>query len=262
MVDDGALLDALEIGSLVLPPVPGAAEILDIPRVRVRATTIPNPFVNLAGMARFRDGEADALIRKVLREFARRRLPFGWMVGSRSAPGDLGDRLAAAGMTLRETYLALALRDLTHPIPVSSDVSVRRVSETDRALFSEMKSRSFGFPLEVAERIDEIVLGMLGDGISAHIALMDGRPVGFGQSFYVRDTGVVILGGSGVVPEARGKGAYRTLLARRLADATRDGMRAAVIQANAETSGPICLRLGFVDLGRLQFYVWQPPDPL
>ena len=61
--------------------------------------------------------------------------------------------------------------------------------------------------------------------------------------------------GVSVLPHARGRGLYRALLQHRLQQAHRAGQAAAVIQANDETSGPICRRVGFGDRGRVRLWV-------
>ena len=82
----------------------------------------------------------------------------------------------------------------------------------------------------------------------AHLALLDGRPVGF--AFAVAGPDGLLLGGSGVLAAARGRGAYRALLAARWAEAVRLGKPALVIQAGA-MSRPILERSGFESICRL-----------
>jgi len=57
------------------------------------------------------------------------------------------------------------------------------------------------------------------------------------------ETGLFLL------PELPGR-----MVARRLVDARRDGDTAAVIQAVRAASAPICQKLGFVELGGLEWY--------
>jgi predicted GNAT superfamily acetyltransferase len=64
-----------------------------------------------------------------------------------------------------------------------------------------------------------------------------------------------MLSGAGTLARVRGRGVFRTLIAHRLASARAAGMGAATIQAFADTSAPICTRLGFESLGELRLYV-------
>jgi hypothetical protein len=82
-----------------------------------------------------------------------------------------------------------------------------------------------------------------------HIAYLDGRPAGFG--FASSAPAGVLLGGSGVVPWARGQGVYRALLAARWAEAVKLNRPGLVVQAGA-MSRPILERCGFQTLCRLE----------
>ena len=74
------------------------------------------------------------------------------------------------------------------------------------------------------------------------VALMDGEIVASANSTYVE--GAVTLNGGAVLPHARGRGAYRALVAARWHDAVERGTPALVTQAGA-MSKPILERLGF-----------------
>lgn len=81
-----------------------------------------------------------------------------------------------------------------------------------------------------------------------HIAFLDGRPAGFG--FASTSPAGVLLGGSGVVPWARGQGVYRALLAARWAEAVKLGRPGLAVQAGA-MSAPILERCGFQKICQL-----------
>jgi GNAT superfamily N-acetyltransferase len=257
-VSSDALFDALEMGSLVVPAVEGQAWFLDVPGVTVRESVIPSPFANLAGGARLAGAIADPAIRRVRAHFEDRGKPFGWMVSPRSTPHDLPARLTRAGVPAMQGCRGLVLTDLAHPVPTSPRISVREAGPADRAVVDALKAASFDMPLGVARAINSLLFDRPSPAIKLHLAFDGEKPVAFAQTFYAARTGVAILGGGGTLPEARGAGAYRTLLARRLADARRDGMAAAAIQAYEDTSAPILLRLGFRELGRLVLHAWAP----
>ena len=88
------------------------------------------------------------------------------------------------------------------------------------------------------------------DGVNqfTHLALLDGRPVGF--SFALTGTSGLFLCGSGVLPEARGRGAYRALVGARWAEAVKLGKPVLVVQAGS-MSRPILERYGFQLICRL-----------
>jgi GNAT superfamily N-acetyltransferase len=92
------------------------------------------------------------------------------------------------------------------------------------------------------------------DGVSrfTHIAFLDGRPVGFG--FASAAGGAALLGGSGVIESARGRGVYRALVAARWEEAQRLGMEGLVIHAGA-MSKPIVERCGFQEVCQIDTYM-------
>jgi GNAT superfamily N-acetyltransferase len=82
------------------------------------------------------------------------------------------------------------------------------------------------------------------DGVNrfAHLVFVDGRPIG--SSFTLAGTIGLVLNGSSVLPEARGRGAYRALVAARWARAVELEKPALVVQAGS-MSRPILERCGF-----------------
>jgi GNAT superfamily N-acetyltransferase len=88
-----------------------------------------------------------------------------------------------------------------------------------------------------------------------HLAFVDGRPVGF--AFAVRSPAGLVLGGSGVLPEYRGRGAYRALVAARWDLAVRLGTPALTIHAGS-MSRPILERCGFETICQLEMLDDRP----
>src|SRR5262249_47358858 len=74
------------------------------------------------------------------------------------------------------------------------------------------------------------------------LGFIDGTLVAAANGVYTPRA--VVLGGAGTVERARGRGAYRALVAARYADAIRRGTPTLVVQAGA-LSRPILARLGF-----------------
>lgn len=65
---------------------------------------------------------------------------------------------------------------------------------------------------------------------------------------------VARLWGGGVLPEARGRGVYRAMVAARLRYAVDHGAVMALVKGRVETSGPILRRLGFEAYGQERSY--------
>ncbi len=91
-----------------------------------------------------------------------------------------------------------------------------------------------------------------------YLAYLDGvaGPVGIATLVHMPSRPVAVLFNAATLKACRGQGVYHSLVKRRLADASQEGARAAIIQAVRETSAPICRKLGFVELAALDWYAW------
>ena len=86
-------------------------------------------------------------------------------------------------------------------------------------------------------------------GEIALLCLLDGRPVA-GATMAPLEHGAWFLLGGGTIPEARGRGVYRTLVHARWTAAMARGGSALVVHAGP-MSAPILQRIGFADVGRV-----------
>jgi len=60
------------------------------------------------------------------------------------------------------------------------------------------------------------------------------------------------------LPKARGRGIYRALIKRRLADAAKSGRKLAVVHAYSSGSRGALAELGFETAGELLLHRWRP----
>jgi GNAT superfamily N-acetyltransferase len=72
--------------------------------------------------------------------------------------------------------------------------------------------------------------------------------------------GLGFLWGGGTLPEARGRGAYRAVLAARMRRARELGLGWVGLQARADTSWPVVRRLGFQSDGSM--VSWELAAPV
>jgi hypothetical protein len=207
------------------------------------------PGWNVAQRFRFEDGELEdvrAEIHGHLRE--RGRTSCSWEVGTHARPSDLVDRLHALGLVDDEpTALAIGMVLSEPPAGESRGVEVRRV-ETDDEFFE-------------AERIAAIAFGgkpptrrpYAPDPNNAiYLAYTDGKPIARASAAF-GERGATLFGGS-TLPEARGRGAYRALVAARWEDAVARGTPVLVTQAGP-MSRPILRRLGFREVCEIRILV-------
>jgi len=226
--------------------------------VRGRRTPLPTPYTNLVGVAGPNAEVPDESIAAVFEEFRGHDIPFGWLVGPNS-PDGLAGRLEERGMVRAEEFAGLALTDLTRDIPAPKNVSVRELGKENEEQFAELLSRAFGLPAEMVAFLCEILYFAEVDVRARnYFAYVDGvaEPVAAATTIYDPNDPFVILAGSAVLEEHRGRGIYRSLVRRRLEDARGEGVEAAVIQAVRSSSAPICRSLGFEEVCSQELYAW------
>jgi GNAT superfamily N-acetyltransferase len=202
--------------------------------------TEDEPWENVAQRFRLRADEIDevrAEIHGVLR--AKGRTVCTWEVGSHATPEGLVDRLLALGLVDDQpTAQAIGMVLTEPPAQGSVDVEVRRAQTTEEHLAAQqIAAIAFGQPVptEPQPREDDP------DNI-VYLAYAEGRPVARASGSF-GEHGVSLFGGA-TLPEARGRGAYRALVAARWEDAVARGTPILVTQAGP-MSRPILVQLGF-----------------
>ena len=188
---------------------------------------------------------------------ANERVGAMWWAGPSSSPADLVERLEAEGLKPFETDPVFAGMTFDGEPPEVDGVDVRPVTTMGEAeVFADVHHRGWAIPDNVAAdmlRSTRKNWPLRDPTLDAFwVAFVDGEPVGNGVSQYVGDA--LYLGGSTVVPEARGRGVYRALLRRRWEDAREHGAKAMVIQAG-KMSRPVVERLGFEHVCDVHVYV-------
>lgn len=217
------------------------------------------PGWNVAQRFRLQGDEVEQVVeevRGIVRGRGRRALT--WEVGSSATPPDLADRLLALGMVDDRDPLAIGMVLTDPPEDAPPDVEVRRVeSEDELREASRIAAIGFGMdPDDVGVEDPEPPI----PGIETYLAYVDGRPVARGTAAF-SEHGVTLFGGA-TLPEARGRGAYRALVAARWDDAVAAGKPALVTQAGA-MSRPILQRLGFREVCEIRILLdeLRPSQP-
>ena len=208
-----------------------------------------HPAWNVAQRFRFEADELDevrAEIHAAVR--ARGRTGCSWEVGSSARPSDLVERLLALGLERDEDWYAVGMV-LTGPPqqPPPGDVEVRRVTTPeDMLVAAQIAAVAFGMDEPVPGPVDP-------EGrFVKYLAYVGGEPVGQATAAF-SEHGVTLFGGA-TLPAARGRGAYRALVAARWEDAVARGTPVLVTQAGPQ-SRPILARLGFREVCELRVLV-------
>lgn len=244
------------------------SEIADVPvapRImtpRFTLTLSPTPTQSVTSRIRTTAAELDATIAEV-RGVLRGRGVQGnvWNVGASAQPAGLPAMLRERGFVpaTRPPYESLLTSmALVEPPEAASNpaIEARVVTNLDEYVQAlKVAMVAFNESPEDAAGWMEAAPGLWatqdGKDRFTHIAYLDGKPVGFG--FAAGAPSGILLGGSGVLPEARGRGVYRAMLAARWAHAQQMGGAGVAIQAGA-MSRPILERCGFQVVCQIQVF--------
>ncbi|MGD6748229.1 GNAT family N-acetyltransferase [Streptomyces sp. BH106] len=204
---------------------------------------------------------ADAAIAEQVRFFGELGREFEWKTYTHDHPSDLPDRLKAAGFVPEEPETLLVAETAALPLDTAPPEGIRLLPVTDES------------QVELVERVHELAFdsgrSAIGHQLRAQlaqdpatvpavVALHGDEPVSAARMELHPGTAFASLWGGGTVPEWRGRGIYRSLVAFRVRIAAERGF--AYVQVDASPySRPILERLGFVALGTTTPYVWEPP---
>ena len=202
---------------------------------------------------------ADQVIAEQIAYFDQIGQNFEWKTYDHDTPIDLKDRLLAHDFQAEEPEALLALDIETAPSflfePVTHDV--RRITEPDRLADVQIVQESvwsepFGWikPMLGDDLADDP------DHLSVYIAYAGDKPVSAAWITFHDHSQFAGLWGGSTLAEYRGRGYYTALLAARLQEARRRGVRFLVIDASP-MSRPIVEKYGFQFLIGTQPFKWQ-----
>ncbi len=233
--------------------VPPDTEIVDRPDLLLLGCPRPVGYLNVVLRTRAAPAALPALVTEVEHRQGTRHTR--WMVTDTTPESPLESALGAAGWTPG----------------VHHEVRVRAVSGWDRRPTVEVQRvvtmaqlaqcvdvtlAAFGSPRTFRPADLDAELHACRDGrkVSRFVAMLDGRPVAAGGLTAFPELGFGLLWAGATLAEARGRGAYASLLAARIAHARRLGLGAVGLYAVADTSAPIVARFGFGSFGEMRFW--------
>lgn len=252
----GAVRRLAEDPMLFLAPHPSSERVID-PRYVLRLWgRQTHPYAAQVSRLRLSAAEVEATVEEIRAFFADRgRTASTWKIGSSATPRDIATRLQDTGLVPYEAGPVESCLALIDPLsPVETAVVVRKVETLEEHLTAtHVACTAFGMnEKDRAEWLAGAEASFEHDVASTDadtfLAWLDGEPVARATASYTGH-GVILFGGA-TLPEARGQGAYRALVAARWEEAVRRGTPALVTQAGA-MSRPILERLGFKQVAEL-----------
>ena len=206
--------------------------------------------------------ELDALIARQVAFFRQRGERFEWKLHGHDRPAELPERLRAAGFVPEETETVVIGRvDAMASEPtLPDDVVIREVRERgDFERIARLEESIWGN--DHSWVVDDLAEERAADpeGVRIFLAEAGDLTLSAGWVRFPSDTEFVTLWGGATVPDWRGRGIYRALIARRAQLAAERGRRFIEVDAS-DDSRPILERLGFVAVTTTTPFVWSP-DP-
>lgn len=193
---------------------------------------------------------AVAGIRAILRE--RGREGAEWELGESCTPVDLVERLSTLGIVPDEdepVAIGMVLAAGSE-VPSPPGVSARPVASSDELVTARrIQHEAFGGSSDAVE-VAQAEADFASEGVtgSTFLAFVDETPVAAAYASYT-PLGLLLFGGA-TLPAARGRGAYRALVAARAREAVERGTPVLVTHAG-QMSRPILERLGFTPVARI-----------
>ena len=209
--------------------------------------------------------ELDRLIARQQDYFAGRGEAVGWQTRAHDEPADLTARLRAAGFVPgeeRTVLIGLTAELATAPVLPGGAVLRQVTADDDMHRIAALQSAVWGQDWNFLGGNLIARIAAAPQGIAVLAAEAGGDVVCAGWLAFFQpgaDSFARLLGGS-TLPQWRGRGIYRALVAARAQRAATRSVK--YLHADASNdSAPILRRLGFRPVTTTTAYVWTPPQP-
>jgi GNAT superfamily N-acetyltransferase len=241
------------------PPAPGETIERAGPVIR-RSGGPQGGFIGYPSLAGLDGAALDAFIQAQRDHFAGLGQAAEWKYHGHDLPADLPQRLTAAGFTAEdeETVMIGEIADLAGAPVLPPGVRLREVTsgadlERIRALEETVWHDDRAWLVTMLEQ----ELAGHGDPLAVVLAEAGPEAVCAGWVRFHEGTDFATLWGGSTLPQWRGKGIYRAMVACRAGLAGARGFRLLEVDASAD-SRPILARLGLLPATTTTPYVWAP----
>jgi GNAT superfamily N-acetyltransferase len=218
-------------------------------------------FIDYRDLGGLDGAELDELIARQVRVFAERGERFEWKLHAHDKPVDLAQRLLAVGFVPEEmeTVVIAPVSSVAGEPLLPDGVELREVSErADLDRIAAMEEAIWGDgrswladSLEAEHAVDPSALTIVVAEAGDEVVCAAWIRFAAGSEF-------ASLWGGGTLPDWRGRGIYRAIVAYRANLAAQRGFRYLQVDAS-DNSRPILERLGFVAVTTTTPYIWSPP---
>ena len=224
---------------------------------QVVTPSAPGSVLNEIVLSEVAEEDAERVIDEAIETYGAIGKPVKWCVGPWTRPRDFGERLARRGFT------SWGVRGMgcetTLDVAAPAEIAVREVTAEEVDRFIAVSNEGWGVTAEQADGARASFVASFTE--SPRIAWLFAATIGeewVGTAALLLRGDYAYLLAAQVLERARGKGAYRALIAVRLAFLRERGIGYAVTHAREATSAPMLEHLGFETLFRSKCYVREP----
>lgn len=227
-----------------------------------RGTYGDRGFVTCRDLGHLTGPALDELITRTITYYATQPAiaSFEWKTRGHDLPADLPDRLTQHGLHAEEpeTVMLGEASLLAAPVPLPQGVSLRRIDfqpdpMPDLIRAAAAQERAFGVPFSPAHLARRLQAKR--DLMEIWVAEAEGEIICTGRLELIPGTAFAGIWGGGTVPEWRGQGIYRALVAQRARSALARGARY-LHSDSTEFSRPILQRSGLLPITTTTPYIW------
>ncbi|QQR48285.1 GNAT family N-acetyltransferase [Myxococcus xanthus] len=221
----------------------------------------PSPFDNSLCWAHTDEENVEAVIAAQMAYFRSLGRAFMWKVYTQDSPSDLETRLLRAGFEV-QAHVTLVVLDTARSQPATAlppGVEIRRVDDAT-GLAAAMKVQEVVWSQDCQWLHDALKeeLRTQPDTLSIFVGWSEGRPVCSSWIRIEEGAPFASLWGGSVLPDFRGRGFYRAMVAARAEVARQRDIAHLYVEAG-DMSRPILERLGFQALSQVAKCIYRPP---
>ncbi|MHA0048376.1 GNAT family N-acetyltransferase [Deinococcus sp. PEB2-67] len=227
-----------------------------------RGTSGDRGFVTYRNLGTLTGPALDELITRTITYYATQPdiMSFEWKTRGHDLPTDLPDRLTQHGLHAEdpETVMLGEASLLAAPVPLPAAVSLRRIDTQsdpmpDLIRAAAAQERAFGVPFSPSDLARRLQVKR--DLMEIWVAEAEGEIICTGRLELIPGTAFAGIWGGGTVPEWRGQGIYRALVAQRAQSALGRGARY-LHSDSTEFSRPILQRSGLLPVTTTTPFIW------
>jgi GNAT superfamily N-acetyltransferase len=229
--------------------------------IQIVTPSLNNPMRNAVCRNISAEAEVDEQINETVRFYQSKGLRSAWVLGPRTQPHGMGERLLAAGFRLLGTAFGMTadLSELSlpeEPQGTEPRIDIELLGEHNVDAWLHVHQVVWGVKPELAARMREARQRRAFDtrhGILEYVALANGRPMGI-ASTHLFDEFAHLCDGS-ILPEFRKQGVFLRLVRKRLETIRELGHSFVTVHAIQNTSAPIFRKMGFRSACDFTYYV-------